>query len=359
MKRSVFFKFILYFSIVVFGETFAIPITPSTISLSTNKKEPSISVYLEQFNETEVDFNSSKKQFLSGNEEIIFLNNYYTLGVLGNRAELLKLYEPSLQVQIRKKFLTNTSLKNEFAELRSVKLIKTLYWGGYRFILVEHKSSLDSERHTWIHAVKCVNGACLFYEKPELVQVVSFIYYQQRKNLTEQKKSFVRDTTQLQIFSENETNLLVRKIDKFPISFNFHDVDSNVATQVKKLFQTLLKLASNDQGGAADASNLFDNKLPKAYPLRSAKGELNVFGYEAFIRTLKNQSEWKVNRIYYGQNDTVLLNAVASNGMQIILPVILVEGQYRIMTDFQRNNSWPIFETVQFFAAWNNLVGIK
>ena len=359
MKWSAFFKTILCISIVLSGKAFAAPTKLSIISSHANKKEPSISVYLEKFNEVEIDLNSSKNQFLSTNEEIIFLNNYYTFGMLGNRSALLELYEPSLQIKIRKKFLTPSSLKNEFIELKSVNIIKTLYWGAYRFILVEHRTRLNNERHTWIHAVKCVNGVCLFYEKPDLVQVASFIFYQQKISLTDEKKPLIEDATQLQIFSELEANSLTQKIDKFPIAVNFYDVDPIIATEIKKLFQTLLKLSASDQGDATTVSNLFDNKLPNAYPLKNIKGELNVYEYSAFIRILKNQMEWKINRIIYGQNDTFLLNAVASNGMQIILPVTFVKGQYKIVTNFQHKNLWPIFETAQYSAAWNKLVGIK
>lgn len=335
------------------GQTSAVEIGYKYVGMERPQVAPIVGMYIDDFDRDVFSMEPEKELGAKDNLLSVVLN-YYVYMRAGNQKELVKLYSPEIGRLISTRYPDDLSVSSEAAKLKAVILKKVLYWGDYRFALVEHKANDDLKGATyeWIHTLSCISDRCQFVASGDGMRLASLIM---RISKAPNKFSVYPEPSKgrhkLVLTPGLDTDAL--KLQTYPVELFFKKAQSNDFSGISKLFSDLRNSIGNDDGEITKSGAFFTNGNPKSYRVASLNSAV-VSSYTdfAFLMWVRHQPGLKVSDVFLLDNDSALVLARASSGALLSLIAAKGNAGWKFETSPMENSVWQLSLERPFLTAY-------
>ncbi|MFC4314342.1 hypothetical protein ACFPN2_35080 [Steroidobacter flavus] len=286
-----------------------------------------------------------------------FLKAYYEIGRAGDIKKVASLFEPHLRAGVNDYYPTAQSLSEQFAGLRSVRMVAVLHWGEYQFGVVRHETALEeggTRNASWSHAARCLGDTCQIgdhFTNSLLGRIVSAAFAD---------KGGVQVGAPAQV--DTSLSMLPAAVDAArkvvatdPIVLHLNRASDQTASTVSKLVATLtenLRVTSSKQPAVEKLSVLYSAGTPKSVAVFQRGSEVPAYNYSAYLIWFANHAPWTVGSVYsLGPDVCVALLKSEHDRAVHLLPLQRAGTGWTIVSDPSSLDAWPVLSSISAYQA--------
>ena len=282
--------------------------------------------------------------------EVKFLLSYYKHGWNGDRDGIIKLFAPQVRSEIAKQYAGRNDVRQQFASLEASHIKMSVLFGDMRLVWVDHFATKGGGPMTWVHSMRCSEGACLFAQDQEVMQVGSVVMRMALKGSERVAVGSVDGVT-IKLLPRNSPASQTSPV-KLTLGTT-SPVEVKAATEtISKFFEALTK-----DDDSTLIKQFFDAGVPTQVGIvSSAKGPAD-YQWEAFVRRVRKAPRWEVAAKWTSSQDQIVFSLVEIATRDIVsFRVRKSASRWQVVTDPDRGSDlWMLTQT----AAYANAVLAK
>ncbi|WP_129780717.1 hypothetical protein [Peristeroidobacter soli] len=297
----------------------------------------------------------------TGDSQMIrFLKAYYEIGRAGDIKKVASLFEPHLQAGVNDYYPTAKSLSEQFADLRTVRLVAVLHWGEYQFGVVKHVSDVGeggSRDSSWSHAARCFGDTCQIgdhFTNSLLGRSVSAAFAD--KGAVQVDAPAQSDTPLPMLPAVVDAARKVVSTD--PIVLHLDRASDQTTASARKLVSTLtenLRVTRSKQPTFEKLSMLYSAGTPKSVAVFQRGSEVPAYNYSAYLIWFANHAPWTVGSVYsLGPDVCVALLKSEHDRAVHLLPLQRAGTGWAIVSDPSSLDAWPVLSSISAYQALQN-----
>lgn len=287
-----------------------------------------------------------------------FLKTYNEVAKAGDVKKFVSLFAADVGAE-EDSHHTPQSLREQFADLRSVRLSAVLHWGELQFGFVQCEAA-DGEggtrRWTWAHAARCVGGSCQIighFKNSLLGRIVTTAFA-------------VRGGAQIAVPPGSETLPILPAVadaskqavatDPIVLYLNrSSDTTTRAASTIVSTLTDKLSATSPKQATFEQLAGLYSAGTPSTVEVFQLGNDVSAYTYGAYIEWYAKHAPWTVDSVYsLGPDLCVALLRSNKDRALHLLPLQRAAKGWTIISDPSSLDAWMVLSSISSYQALQN-----